>query len=113
MNPITFAPTAAPAQATTPYPALAQSGPPAWAPQPAAGIPATGISLPVEIQLGYGATVRAYLHFGAEYANPEAMAALASQLANMGLLKPFTPRPQGFGGAGRGSFGRFGGGSRW
>jgi len=108
-SPGVIASTGAPApQGPSAYPALANAtAAPAWAPpQPQQGIPATGVSIQIDIQIGYGATVRGHLHFGHEHVNPQAMAELAIALANMGLVKPYTPKPpQSYGDRGRGGYG--------
>lgn len=87
-------------------PASAMSAP-AGAGQP------TGVALRIEIPLGPdGSNVGAYLLFGAEAAaSPQAMAAVAMQWAQMGLVRVNQPRFNGGGGGGwqRGGYGGGGG----
>lgn len=120
------APAASYAPAPGAWPANVATGP--WTPPTPAMLPAgahpgaapspSGIALKLTLQLPDGTEMPVDLQFGPEYANPQALQALAGHLLAAGWpLKTYQPRGNGFGnGFGRGRFGGgngFGGGNNY
>lgn len=103
MNPFGGTPVGfgAPAPAAAPAPAFG-------APAPAAGLAPVGVSVPLELRGGDGASVTVYLHFGPEHcAGLDGIGNLVSQLFAVNLpVKVWRPKREG------NSF-NGGGGRRW